>query len=45
VAFGRSSKEINPRYSLVDHIDRLAFKDPAEAEKIAEGVRKTGPLD
>jgi adenylate cyclase len=35
-------KEINPRYSLADHIDRLPFKDPAEAEKIAEGVRKAG---
>jgi hypothetical protein len=44
VAFGRSSKESNPRYSLADHIDRLAFKDPAEAEKIAEGVRKAGLL-
>ena len=38
-------KEINPRYSLVDHIDRLPFKDPADAEKIAEGVRKAGLLD
>jgi adenylate cyclase len=33
-------KEINPRYSLTDHINRLPFKDPAHAEKIAEGVRK-----
>ena len=38
-------KEINPRYSLADHIDRLPFKDPAEAEKIAKGVRKAGLLD
>ena len=38
-------KEINPRYSLADHIDRLPFKDPAEADKIAEGVRKAGLLD
>ena len=38
-------KEINPRYSLADHIDRLPFKDPADAEKIAEGVRKAGLLD
>jgi adenylate cyclase len=38
-------KEINPRYSLVDHIDRLPFRDSADAEKIAEGVRKAGLLD
>jgi adenylate cyclase len=35
-------KEINPRYSLEDHMDRLPFKDPAAAERIAEGVRKAG---
>ena len=29
-------KEINPRYSLEDHMDRLPFKDPADAERIAE---------
>jgi adenylate cyclase len=38
-------KEINPRYSLEDHIDRLPFKDPAGAERIAEGARKAGLLD
>src|ERR1700732_3848419 len=38
-------KKINPRYSLADHIDRLPFKAPADAEKIAEGVRKAGLLD
>ncbi len=38
-------KEINPRYSLADHIDRLPFKDPTDAEKIAEGVRKAGLLN
>ena len=38
-------KEINPRYSLEDHIDRLPFKNLADAEKIAEGVRKAGLLD
>ena len=35
-------KEINPRYSLEDHMDRLPFKDPADAERIVEGVRKAG---
>jgi adenylate cyclase len=38
-------KEINPRYSLEDHIDRLPFKYPADAERIAQGVRKAGLLD
>ena len=38
-------KEINPRYSFEDHMDRLPFKDPADAERIAEGVRKAGLLD
>src|SRR5262245_24796259 len=37
-------KRINPRYSLKDHMDRLPFKDPADAEPIAEGVRKAGLL-
>jgi hypothetical protein len=30
---------------LEDHIDRLPFKDPADAERIAEGARKAGLLD
>jgi len=30
---------------LEDHIDRLPFKNLADAEKIAEGVRKAGLLD
>jgi adenylate cyclase len=37
-------KEINPRYSFEDHMDRLPFKDPADAERIAEGVREAGLL-
>jgi adenylate cyclase len=38
-------KQINPRYSLEDHMDRLPFRNPADAERIAEGVRKAGLLD
>jgi adenylate cyclase len=38
-------RQINPRYSLEDHMGRLPFKDPADAERIAEGVRKAGLLD
>ena len=37
--------EINPRYSIRDHVDRLPFKDPADAEKIVDGVRKAGLLN
>ncbi len=37
-------KEINPRYSFDYHMDRLPFKDPADAERIAEGVRRAGLL-
>jgi adenylate cyclase len=35
-------KEINPRYSYVDHIGRLPFKNSADADKFAEGLRKAG---
>ena len=35
-------EEINPRYSLEDHMDRLPFRDLADAERIVEGVRKSG---
>jgi adenylate cyclase len=38
-------KAVNPRYSLPDHIGRLPFKDAADAERIAAGVRKAGLLD
>jgi adenylate cyclase len=35
-------KDVNPRYSLRDHMDRLPFKDPADTARIVEGVRKAG---
>jgi len=38
-------KEVNPRYSLEDHMGRLPFKDPADAQRMAEGVRKAGLPD
>ena len=38
-------KDINPRYSFEDHMDRLPFKDPADVETITEGVRKAGLLN
>ena len=38
----RELKEINPGYSHVDHIGRLPFKDPADAERFTDGLRKAG---
>jgi adenylate cyclase len=36
----RELKEINPRYSYLEHIGRLPFRDPADAEKFTQGLRK-----
>jgi adenylate cyclase len=36
----RELKEINPRYSYLDHFGRLPFRDPADAEKLTDGLRK-----
>jgi adenylate cyclase len=38
----RELKDINPRYSHVEHIGRLPFRDPADAEKFTLGLRKAG---
>ncbi len=38
----RELKEINPRYSYVDHYGRLPFKNPADADKFTDGLRKAG---
>ena len=38
----RELKEINPRYSYVDHFGRLPFKNPADADKFTDGLRKAG---
>ena len=38
----RELKEINPAYSHVDHIGRLPFRDPADAEKFTDGLRQAG---
>jgi adenylate cyclase len=38
----RELEVINPRYSLTEHIERLPFRNPADGERIAEGVRKAG---
>ena len=38
----RELKEINPRYAYADHFGRLPFRDPADADELAEGLRKAG---
>ena len=38
-------KEINPRYSYANHFARLPFRDPADADKLTEGLRKAGLVE
>lgn len=38
----RELKEINPRYSHTEHVGRLPFRDPADAEKFTVGLRNAG---
>ena len=38
----RELKEINPAYSHVDHFGRLPFRDPADTERLTDGLRKAG---
>jgi adenylate cyclase len=38
-------KEVNPGYSLDDHLARLPFQDPADGERIREGLAKAGLPD
>ena len=38
-------KEINPRYSYSDHFGRLPFRNPADADKFTEGLRKAGLVE
>ena len=41
----RELMEINPRYSFETHIARLPFKNPADADKFTEGLRKAGLVE
>jgi adenylate cyclase len=36
----RELMEINPRYSYADHFGRLPFKNPTDADKFTDGLRK-----
>jgi adenylate cyclase len=38
----RELNDINPKYSHVEHIGRLPFRDPADADKFTAGLRKAG---
>jgi len=41
----RELKEINPRYSHLDHFRRLPFRDSAEADRLTDGLRKANLVD
>ena len=38
----RELMEINPKYSFAEHVGRLPFRNGADADRLAEGLRKTG---
>ena len=38
----RELKEINPRYSYVEHVARLPFRNRADADTFIDGLRKAG---
>jgi adenylate cyclase len=35
-------KEINPKYSIKEHLDRQPFKNQADVARITEGLAKAG---
>ena len=41
----RELKEINPRYSYSDHVGRLPFRNPADADQFTQGLRKAGLVE
>jgi adenylate cyclase len=41
----RELKGINPRYSPIEHIGRLPFRDPSDAEKFTLGLRNAGLVE
>jgi adenylate cyclase len=41
-AIWRELKEINPRYSPASHIARTPFRNPSDANRLIDGLRKAG---
>ena len=41
-AVWRELKDINPRYSPATHIARIPFRNPADADRLIDGLRKAG---
>ncbi len=41
----RELKEINPKYSFLEHLGRLPFRNEEEAQRITDGLKKAGVLD
>jgi adenylate cyclase len=35
-------KQVNPRYSFAEHLSRLPFSNPADADRIKDGLAKAG---
>ena len=38
----RELMEINPKYSFVEHVGRLPFRNQADVDRLAEGLSKAG---
>ena len=38
----RELMEINPKYSFVEHVGRLPFRNRADVDRLAEGLSKAG---
>jgi adenylate cyclase len=41
----RELMKINPGYSAAEHLGRLPFRNPADADKFTEGLRKAGLVE
>jgi hypothetical protein len=41
-AVWRELKDTNPRYSPATHIARIPFRNPADADRLIDGLRKAG---